>query len=121
MIRVSAQQLVDCDSRSLGCVGGWQSRAISYIQQNGGVDSAENYPYTGKKGVCRTNSAKLVSVNGWKKVPEIYGEMKLKQVVAAQPVAVATDALNRIFQLYKGVRNTAYYGFVDALSVYLTQ
>ncbi|CAA7403736.1 unnamed protein product [Spirodela intermedia] len=102
MIRVSAQQLVDCDSRSLGCVGGWQSRAISYIQQNGGVDSAENYPYTGKKGVCRTNSAKLVSVNGWKKVPEIYGEMKLKQVVAAQPVAVATDALNRIFQLYKG-------------------
>lgn len=56
LIRVSAQQLVDCDLRSGGCAGGWQRQAMSYIQRNRGIDSAENYPYTGRDGVCRNNS-----------------------------------------------------------------
>lgn len=46
------------------------------------------------------------------------GEMELKRVVATRPVAIAADALGRGFQLYRGVRNAAYYRFVDALSVY---
>ncbi|CAA7403801.1 unnamed protein product [Spirodela intermedia] len=102
MIRVSAQQLVDCVKMCRGCDGGRATRAMDYIRKNGGVDSLENYPYTGKDGVCRNNRAKLVSIDEWRQIIPIAGEMELKRIVARQPVAISTDAEAREFQLYKG-------------------
>ena len=40
-----------------GCHGGRINSAFEYIQQQGGIDSEESYPYEGEVGACRFNSS----------------------------------------------------------------
>lgn len=46
------QQLVDCDTRSFGCDGGYANYAIDYLNKNGAVLESE-YEYTAADGTCR--------------------------------------------------------------------
>lgn len=57
-ISLSEQQLVDCAQafNNFGCNGGLPSQAFEYIKYNGGLDTEEAYPYTGKDGVCKFSS-----------------------------------------------------------------
>ncbi|KAG7474867.1 cathepsin K [Solea senegalensis] len=43
-----SQNLVDCVTVNDGCGGGYMSKAFAYVQQNGGIDSEEAYPYVGE-------------------------------------------------------------------------
>merc|ERR1712139_333528 len=52
------QQLVDCDTRSDGCSGGYNQYGISYIG-NTGIASESGYPYTARDGTCKTTSKAL--------------------------------------------------------------
>nr|XP_018903186.1 PREDICTED: putative cysteine proteinase CG12163 isoform X2 [Bemisia tabaci] len=44
----SEQQLLDCDTRSRGCGGGWSHNMIKYVQEAGGLESDKTYPYKGE-------------------------------------------------------------------------
>lgn len=54
---------MDCAGRfnNFGCNGGLPSQAFEYIKYNGGLETEEAYPYTGKDGVCKF-SAENVAV-----------------------------------------------------------
>lgn len=69
-VRLSIQELIDCDQKDTGCNGGWADWAMEYIQQNG-LTKESDYPYKAVKGTCnppegsRVNELKTM-VNGRK-------------------------------------------------------
>ncbi|KAK8515456.1 hypothetical protein V6N13_139565 [Hibiscus sabdariffa] len=102
-ISLSEQQLVDCAGafNNFGCHGGLPSQAFEYIKYNGGLETEEAYPYTGKDGVCKF-SAENVGVNVIDSVNITMGsEDELKHAVAfVRPVSVAFQVIPS-FRLYK--------------------
>jgi len=103
-ISLSEQQLVDCARpfNNFGCNGGLPSQAFEYIKYNGGLDTEEAYPYTGKDGVCKFSSENigvqvLDSVN-----ITLGAEAELKHAVGTvRPVSVAFQVVQS-FRFYKG-------------------
>ncbi|KAL1564782.1 low-temperature-induced cysteine proteinase-like [Salvia divinorum] len=103
LVSLSEQELVDCDtSYNQGCNGGLMDYAFEFIIKNGGIDSEEDYPYTGRDGKCDTyrKNAKVVSIDGYEDVP-VNDEKALQKAVANQPISVAIEAGGRDFQLYQ--------------------
>ncbi|XP_028769814.1 P34 probable thiol protease-like [Neltuma alba] len=50
-----SEQLIDCDSMSQGCSGGWPSNAFDWVMKNGGINREDDYPYSAQQGYCRAN------------------------------------------------------------------
>nr|DAD25481.1 TPA_asm: hypothetical protein HUJ06_026945 [Nelumbo nucifera] len=98
---LSEQQLVDCNTENNGCNGGWMDTAFQYIQQTGGINSEENYPYRGVQGMCDTekSASHAASISGYVDVPS-NDENALLKAVAMQPVSVAIDASSNDFLFY---------------------
>ncbi|XP_078151117.1 oryzain alpha chain-like [Carex rostrata] len=102
LISLSEQELVDCDtSYNQGCNGGLMDYAYEFIIKNEGIDTEEDYPYTGYDNRCDANrkNAKVVTIDDYEDVP-INSEASLQKAVAGQPVAVAIEGGGRAFQLY---------------------
>ncbi|TVU16502.1 hypothetical protein EJB05_40070 [Eragrostis curvula] len=104
LVTLSEQQLVDCskNGQNSGCNGGMMDDAFAFIARNGGIDTDEDYPYTGRDGKCDLvkKARRVVSIDGFEDVPR-NDEMSLLKAVAHQPVTVAIEAGGREFQLYE--------------------
>jgi len=50
-IDLSEQQIVDCDTQSAGCNGGWMNNAFEYVKAHGLALTAD-YPYKAKDQKC---------------------------------------------------------------------
>ncbi|XP_021714992.1 thiol protease aleurain-like [Chenopodium quinoa] len=102
-ISLSEQQLVDCAGafNNFGCNGGLPSQAFEYIKYNGGLDTEEAYPYTGKDGECKFSAQNVgVQVHGSVNIT-LGAEDELKDAVAfVRPVSVAFEVVNG-FRFYK--------------------
>jgi len=108
LISLSEQELVSCSSANYGCKGGWPTRAFSWINQNGGLDTERDYPYTAQDAYCNQNKArKRISVTH--KYVNIQSNSDRQLVAALQrgPVSVLIDASDRNFQHYRGGVMTA--------------
>jgi len=109
LVSISEQQLVDCSSSqgNQGCSGGLMDQGFEFIVQNGGICSESAYPYKAADGTCKTSCEKVVQINGYKDVPE-NDETALLSAVAGQPVSVAIEADQEVFQFYSdGVLDSA--------------
>jgi len=108
----SEQNFVSCDNRStggtdLGCHGGLMDSAFEWAQKNKGVCSEADYPYTSgetkKNGDCEeskcTKDAKVAPVS-WTDVKP-NSDDAMMSALAVGPVAVAIEADEAAFQLYK--------------------
>jgi len=108
---LSEQNFVDCDNRSnggsdLGCNGGLMDSAFSWAQKNGGICSEKDYPYTSgttkKSGTCNQTSCKNAAY-----APKGYTDVKknsdadMMNALNLNPVAIAIEADQSAFQLYK--------------------
>jgi len=100
--RLSEQQFVDCAGGSFGnqgCNGGLMDQAFEYAKTTG-IETEEQYGYTGRDGKCSANKdgVKVVSYADVKK----NSPSQLKAAVAEGPVSIALDAAGLAFQLYFG-------------------
>jgi C1A family cysteine protease len=94
------QQLVDCDTRSDGCSGGYNQYGISYIG-NTGIASESGYPYTATDGSCRSSVSKALAkgaIAGYNSVGK--NNAALQSAINSVPVSVTVDADNS-WQLYR--------------------
>ncbi|KAK9081620.1 hypothetical protein Syun_031403 [Stephania yunnanensis] len=103
-ISLSEQQLVDCAGafNNFGCHGGLPSQAFEYIKYNGGLETEEVYPYTGKDGSCKFN-AENIAVKVFNSVNITLGdEDELKYAVGlVRPVSIAFQVVHD-FRHYNG-------------------
>jgi len=99
LVALSIQQLIDCSGQP-GCCGGFIDDAYKYIKENGGIDTAESYPFEGGEASCRFNPDTIgAKISGYADIPK--DEEALTQAIAEiGPISVAIDASHFSFQLY---------------------
>ena len=111
LVSFSEQQLVDCDNlknggRDHGCNGGLMDNAFTWITKNGGLCTEGDYPYvsgtTKTEGTC-TKTCALVSGSKIAKYVDVLpsSDSAMMSALAQQPVAIAIQANQQAFQLYK--------------------
>jgi cathepsin L len=107
LVSLSEQQLLDCDHIDMGCLGGLMDNGFQFDKLNGGLCSEDDYPYVSEEHkTCRSCTPVPGStVQTYIDVPA-GDEMALVSAIAIQPVSVAVDAADPIFQFYRdGVIN----------------
>ena len=62
VVTMSEQLLVDCDPYDAGCGGGLMEYAFTFLQENGGINNDDDYPYEGYQGDCRSDPSKFVDM-----------------------------------------------------------
>jgi len=104
LVSLSEQQFVDCSASfgNQGCNGGLMDNAFKYAEQNA-ICTEESYPYKAKSGTCEastcTTGLPKGGVTGFKDVkPQDLQSME--EAVAQQPVSIAIEADQSVFQLY---------------------
>ncbi|KAL3699100.1 hypothetical protein R1sor_017122 [Riccia sorocarpa] len=101
LVSLSEQELVDCDTQNdYGCDGGWMDTAFQFINNNGGIDTEDDYPYKAQDGKCLKDklNSHVVTIDDFEDVPE--GEADLLKAVANQPVSVGIEA-SEWFRFYQ--------------------
>ncbi|CAH0387060.1 unnamed protein product [Bemisia tabaci] len=90
--KFSEQQIIDCDTNSGGCYGGYMTNAVRYIRDAGGLERSATYPYKARNQACRFNaSAAVLRVKGNRFLPK--NEKKIARFLFKHgPVSVALDS-----------------------------
>ncbi|KAI9908640.1 hypothetical protein PsorP6_016159 [Peronosclerospora sorghi] len=101
---LSEQQVVDCDTSSYACEGGFPGNALSFIQRAGAICTADSYAYvsgsTGDRETCETScTSKPVTIRDVVTVPE--SDLGLLEAISDRPVAVGVAAGNPTWKQYK--------------------
>jgi len=103
LVGLSEQNLLDCDHTDLGCSGGLMDNAFKFDEKSGGLCSEADYPYLAKQNeMCFTNCTDVPGsiVKTFIDVPP--GEEKaLLSAIAMQPISIAIQANQFVFQFYK--------------------
>jgi len=103
LISLSEQELVSCSSANHGCSGGWPTRAFDFINQNGGINTEANYPYTASNAYCNSRKkAHKVSVTHTHVNVRSRSDSQLVAALSRGPVSVLIDASDATFQHYRG-------------------
>ncbi len=105
LVSLSEQQLVDCSTAegNQGCNGGLMDDAFQYIIDNKGITTEAAYPYTATgPNTCESKGKPVAAtLSGFKDVAA-NSEVALETAIVQQPVSVAVEADQSVFQFYSG-------------------
>ncbi|XP_028769812.1 ervatamin-B-like [Neltuma alba] len=90
LVRLSEQELVDCDLTDHDCSGGLPVKAFKWVVQNGGLSKEDDYPYVREKGYCKAEKQSVVKINGYEGVEQT--DDALLCAIANHPITVGLDA-----------------------------
>jgi C1A family cysteine protease len=101
LLSLSEQQLMDCSQKegNESCNGGLMDDAFQYIIDNKGIGSEASYPYEAKDDKCRTVPS-VATIVGFTDVPA-NSDTALMTAIVQQPISVAIEADQAVFQSYK--------------------
>jgi hypothetical protein len=106
MVIGGPQEIVDCDSNDAGCNGGDPQEALGWVQQQGGLDTEQCYPYTAEDGTCNSANCQPnpdLKINA---VSPVAGdEQSIYTALQAAPLSICCDA--EPWQNYQGGIMTA--------------
>jgi C1A family cysteine protease len=94
---------LDCDHLDLGCNGGLMDNAFKFDEKSGGLCSEADYPYQAVAGdECKTDCTDVPGsiVKTFIDVPP-GDEKALLSAIAMQPISIAIEASQFVFQFYK--------------------
>jgi len=102
LVSLSEQQLVDCSHENNGCGGGSMDAAFEFLESHD-LCTEESYPYTARDGTCKAHCEVAIDRGGVTGYMDVAADSveALQEAVAQQPVAVAIEADQLSFQLYK--------------------
>ena len=103
LVSLSEQQLVDCSSSfgNEGCNGGMFDAAFKYTE-GAKLETEDEYPYTAQDGQCNYDASEgEVGAVSYEDVTS-NSPSELAAAVAQQPVSVAIEADQSVFQSYTG-------------------
>ncbi|XP_063242624.1 procathepsin L-like [Bacillus rossius redtenbacheri] len=100
----SEQQLIDCTGTMNCANGGWMTVAYEYIRKAGGIETEQEYPFTGKDGQkCKFKKS---LAKGWVKgivdLPSGDEHRLALAVSEVGPIAAGMDASASSFDNYAG-------------------
>ena len=105
LVSLSEQQLVDCSvtQGNRGCNGGTMDSSFAYVIRNGGITSEANYPYTARDGTCNSTLASdtVATIVSYDDV-DPNSSADLLAAIVQQPISVAVEADQLIWQFYTG-------------------
>jgi len=103
LLSFSEQQLVDCSSSygNQGCNGGLMDDAFKYVIAQG-IEQESQYPYTAVTGTCKYNKADVTMVNTGYTDVTVDSQTALLTAAVTQPISIAIEADQPVFQLYTG-------------------
>jgi C1A family cysteine protease len=104
LVSLSEQQLVDCSQAegNQGCNGGLMDQGFQYIIDNKGITTEAAYPYTAADGTCQAKGKPVAAtLSGFKDVAA-NSELALETAIVQQPISVAVEADQSVFQFYSG-------------------
>jgi cathepsin F len=100
LVSLSEQELVDCDTLDSGCNGGLPENAYKAIQDLGGLEEENDYPYNGHDNKCDFNAnITRVQVTGGVEISTNETEMA-QWLVENGPISIGINANG--MQFYRG-------------------
>ncbi|XP_053613978.1 uncharacterized protein LOC128677282 [Plodia interpunctella] len=100
LVSLSEQELVDCDKLDDGCNGGLPDNAYRAIEQLGGLELENDYPYEGSDDKCSFNKTKArVFISGAVNITSNETDMA-KWLVKNGPISIGINA--NAMQFYMG-------------------
>lgn len=100
LLSLSEQELVDCDKLDQGCNGGYMDNAYRAIEELGGLESEDEYPYEGEDDKCAFNKTmSRVQVAGAVNISSDEADMA-KWMVRNGPISIGINA--NAMQFYVG-------------------
>ena len=106
LVNLSQQYILSCDTGGSGCSGGQMDQAFAWVQSQGGICAASDYPYTDANthtaSQCRQECTPISGTAPTSKTDVEQTEASLMAAVAKQPVSIAIEADQSSFQFYSG-------------------
>ncbi|XP_046658469.1 uncharacterized protein LOC124352819 isoform X2 [Homalodisca vitripennis] len=100
LLSLSEQELVDCDKMDSGCNGGYMTQAYEAIENIGGLETEDEYPYDAHDETCKFNETE-VAVTVTSSVNITTNETQIAQWLFANgPISIGINA--NAMQFYMG-------------------